>query len=120
MSVLRRLRDHGSFSAHRNDIHYNDRWPYPDLYELLSDAEIGLLPAGWDVDVDDLDHNLKVAQIFGFCSAHMLLDVLSPLPKFREYCERLKRWLSPDWHPILNAGALSGGLEALQGQRASA
>ena len=114
MSVLRKLRSHGNFSAQRNDIQYNDKWPYLDLYQQLNEAEFGLLPSGWDVDEDDLDNNLKVAQIMAFCSAHMLLDVLMPLRKFNEYCAQLRLRLSPDWHPLLNAGALSNDLDRLQ------
>jgi len=114
MAALRRLRDHGSFSTQRNGIHYNDCWPYCDLYRRLNDAEIGILPDGWSVDEEQLDHTLKIAQIVAFCSAHMLLDVLSPLRKFRNYCAELKLRLGPDWHPLMNAGALCDSLNRLR------
>jgi hypothetical protein len=114
MAALRRLRDHGNFSNHRNRIHYNDYWPYRDLYQQLNDAEIGILPAGWNVDEEQLDHSLKIAQVMAFCSARMVLDVLSPLRKFREYCTQLKLRLGSDWHPLMNAGALSTELDQLR------
>jgi hypothetical protein len=114
LSVLRRLREHGSFSGHRNDIHYNDGWPYRDLYQYLDIADVGLLPAGWDVREQDLDHSLKVAQIMAYCSARMLLDILSPLRKFSDYCASFKQRLTSDWHPLMNAGALSDGLGHLR------
>jgi hypothetical protein len=117
MSVLRKLKNHGSFSAQRNDVQYNDKWPYLDLYQRLNEAEFGLLPSGRDVDEDDSDHNLKVAQIMAFCSVHMLLDILIPLRKFNQYSAQLRRQLSPDWHPLLNAGALSIGLDRLLRRR---
>jgi hypothetical protein len=118
MSVLRRLRDYGSFSSHRNDIQYNDHWPYHDLYQPLNEVEIGLLPAGWVVREQDLDHNLKIAQVLAFISARMLLDVLLPLRKFTDYCAEFRSRLTPDWHPLLSAGALSSDLNVLRGHPA--
>jgi hypothetical protein len=116
MGVLRRLRDHGSFSGHRNAIQYTDHWPYSDLYELLNEAELGLLPGGWDVTENNLDRDLKVAQLFAFCSAHMVLDVLSPFKKLKTYCDQFRLRLAPEWHPLMNSGALSEALNEIRGR----
>src|SRR5260221_7014511 len=105
--VLRRLRDHGSFSARRNAIHYNDAWPYADLYRLLNEIGPGVLPSGFAITEQDVDHDLKLAQMIAFCAAHMMLDVLSPLPKFKGYCTQLRGLLSAERHPLLNSGALA-------------
>lgn len=113
MGVFRRLKDHGSYSTRRNDIQYNDHWPYADLSERLVSAEIGVLPEKFDVTQKDLDCDLKVAEIMAFCSAAMLLDVLSPLPKFKNYCSQFKSRLSAEWHPLINIGALASGVEGL-------
>jgi hypothetical protein len=110
VAVLRKLQNHGEFSAQRNDVQYNDGWPYLDLHRRLIEAELGVLPPEWDFDDEDLDSNLKLAQIMAFCCAHMLIDVLGPLRKFNQYCIQLKLRLSPDLHPLLNVGALSSDL----------
>jgi hypothetical protein len=117
IGVLRRLQDHVNFSVRRNDVQYNDQWPYYDLYERfferLNGLDIGVLPERFDVTGNDKDYDLKAAQIFMYCAVAMLLDVLWPLPKFRSYCIQLKERLSAEWHPLINAGALAKDVAAL-------
>ena len=113
MGVFRRLKNHWSYSSRRNDIQYNDLWPYADLNERLASVKIGVLPEKFDVTQEDLDCDLKVSQIMAFCSAAMLLDVLSPLPKFEAYCSQFKSRLTAEWHPLINTGALANDIEGL-------
>jgi hypothetical protein len=113
LAVFRRLKDHSSYSADRNDIQYNDRWPYPDLDQDYAQADIGILPADWDVRLGDFDHALKMAQILAFSSASMILSIVKPLPKFQEYSLELRQRLAPEWHPLMNLGALANALAQL-------
>ncbi|MGA8614986.1 MAG: hypothetical protein WB760_25580 [Xanthobacteraceae bacterium] len=114
LAILRKLKTHGDYSTQRNDIQYNDVWHYGDLYGELTSLDIGLLPPNWDVNLSDLDCNLKVAQIFAFCSVAMLLSVLKPLPKFKGFVERLRGRLNREWHPVMNRGALHTALSELE------
>ncbi|MGH9547807.1 MAG: hypothetical protein ACRD3W_00465 [Terriglobales bacterium] len=115
MSVFRRFREHGSYSAQRNSIHYADLWPYEDLYGPLAQKEIGLLPDEFTVGEEDPDQCLKLAQMMAYCSAHMMMDVLGPLPKFADYCAKFRLRLFPEWHPLLSVGALAAGMRSLRG-----
>lgn len=113
IGALRRIKDHSGFSSRRNSVQYADFWPYLDLTRLFIDTSIGLLPANFDIQQENLDHDLKFAQILALCASSMTLDVLSPLKRHSAYCLQLKSRLSPEWHPLLNAGGLTDRLKRL-------
>jgi hypothetical protein len=111
--IFRRLKTHSSYSDQRNDIQYNDVWPYADLYQELTNTGIGILPQGWDIRHSDLDSNLKLAQILAFCSTAMLLSIVRPLPRFAAFSAALIERLAPERHPLMNSGALSAAIAQL-------
>jgi hypothetical protein len=111
--IFRRLKSDENFSSRRNQIQYHDKWPYADMYDKVISGEIGILPKNFDFNIDDVDCDVKIAQLVAFCAAKMILEILAPLNKFREYSAKLKSRLTNDDHPILSAGGLSEQLRIL-------
>jgi hypothetical protein len=114
LSVLRKLKEHWSFSERRNALQYNDLWPLPDLLTPNQSAMFGLLnDPMMRVGSSDLDHDLKVAQILTLGAVSMVMDVIRPLAKHSAYKQSLQARLTPQSHPVLSSGLLSQKLTAL-------